>query len=104
SQGFLAGVELGQHAAGDDGGPFERRDLCKREPSHDGAVRAFDTGDVGEEDESVGLGGDGGGGGHLVGVDVVVLAVEAERNGADDGNGPHLQVGVEPLGTGEGDL
>ena len=52
--------------------------LGQREPAHDVAIGAFDAGDVGEEDERVGLGADGAGGGHLVGVDVVVLAVEAE--------------------------
>ena len=101
---FLAGVELGQHAAGDDRGLLECGDLREREPAHDGAVGAFDAGDVGEEDERVGLGGDGGGGGHLVGVDVVVLAVEAERDGGDDGDGAHGPDGVEPLGVGGGDL
>ena len=65
---------------------------------------SFDAGDVGEEDEGVGVGGDGAGGGHFVGVDVVVFAVEAEGDAADDGHGAHGPDGVEPFGIGGGDF
>ena len=47
---------------------------------------------------------DGAGRGHLVGVDVVVLAVEAERDGGDDGDGAHLPDGFEPARVGGDDL
>ena len=80
-------------------GFLERGDLREREPAHDVAVGAFDAGDVGEEDEGVGLGGDGAGGGHLVGVDVVVLAVEAEGDGGDDGDRAHRPDRFEPAGS-----
>ena len=103
-QGVAAGLELGEHASGDDRGFFEFGDLGEREPAHDFAVGALDAGDVGEEDEGVGVGADGAGGGHLVGVDVVVFAVEAEGDGGDDGDGAHLPDGVEPTWVGGGDL
>ena len=74
------------------------------EMTADLAICSFDAGDVGEEDERVRLGGDGAGGGHLVGVDVVVLAVEAECDGGDDGHGVHLPDGFEPQRVGGGDL
>ena len=56
SEGLAAGVEFGQHAAGDDLRFFHGGDLREGEPAHDVAVGAFDAGDVGEEDERVGLG------------------------------------------------
>ena len=68
------------------------------------AVSTFDAGDVGEEDQRVGLGADGAGRGHLVGVDVVVLTVEAERDRGDDGHCAHLPDGFEPAWIGGGDL
>ncbi len=83
---------------------FQGGDLGEGEPAHDVAVRAFDAGDVGEEDEGVGLGADGAGGGHLVGIDVVVLAVEAECDRGDDGNSAHRPDGFEPAWVGCGDL
>ena len=46
----------------------------------------------------------GAGGGHLVGVDVVVLAVEAERDAGDDGHGAHLPDGIEPARIGGSDF
>ena len=98
-EGFAAGVEFGQHAAGDDLLLFECRDLREREPAHDVAVGSFDARNVGEEDEGVGLGADGAGGGHLVGVDVVVLAVEAERDRRDDRDRAHGPDGFEPRGS-----
>ncbi len=83
---------------------FHGGDLCEGEPAHDVAVGSFDAGYVGEKDERVGLGADGAGGGHLVGVDVVVLAVEAERDRRDDGDGTHRPDGFEPARIGGGDL
>ncbi len=103
-EGFAAGVELGQHAPGNDLCLFQCGDLREGEPAHDVAVGSLHAGDVGEEDEGVGLGGDGAGGGHLVGVDVVVLAVEAESDGGDDGDGSHGPDGFEPSRVGCGDL
>ncbi len=103
-EGVAAGVELREHAARDDLRLFKLGDLRQGEPAHDVAVGAFDAGDVGEEDERVGLGADGAGGGHLVGVDIVVLAIEAEGDGGDDGNGAHGPDGFEPAGIGCGDL
>jgi len=102
----LAGVELGQHASGDDGCGFERGELLLNESQRrDVAIGAFDAGDVGEEDEGIGTCGDGGGGSHFVGVDVVVLTVEAEGDGADDGDGfPLVQMASRPLGVGVGDF
>ena len=54
--------------------------------------------------KGVGVGGDGAGGGHLVGVDVVVFAVEAEGDGGDDGNSVHLPDSFKPFGVGGGDF
>ncbi len=103
-QGIAAGVELGQHASGDDRGFFKFSGLRQREPAQNRAVGPFDAGNIGEEDERVGLGADGAGGGHLVGVDVVILAVEAEGDGRDDGDGTHLPDGFEPARVGRGNL
>ena len=103
-ESFAAGAELGQHAAGDDGAFGHLGDLIDGEPSEDFAVRAFDAGNVGEEDERVGVAGDGAGGGHFVGVDVVVLAVEAESHGGEDGHAVQLPDGFEPARIAGGDL
>src|ERR1700679_199010 len=103
-EGFATGVELGEHSAGDDIGLFHGGNLRQGEPAHDVAVGTFDSGDIGEEDEGIGLGGDGAGGGHLVGVDVVVLAVEAEGDGRDDGDCAHGPDGFEPAWIGGGNL
>ncbi len=96
SKSLAAGIELGQHAAGDDLLFFDGGNLRQCEPAHHVAVCSFDAGNVGQKDKRVGLGGDGAGGCHLVGVDVVVLAVEAQRNGRDDGNRTHRPDGLEP--------
>ena len=103
-EGVAAGVQFGEHAAGDDLRFFHGGNLGEGEPAHDVAVRAFDSGHVGEEDEGVGFGADGTRCGHFVGVDVVVLAVEAEGDGGDDGDGAHGPDGFEPLGVHGGDL
>lgn len=104
SKSFPAGVQFGKHAAGDDLRLLHGGDLSECEPTHYIAIGAFDAGNVGEEDEGVGLGADGAGCGHLVGVDVVVLTVEAEGDGGDDGNCAHGPDGLEPLGIHGGDL
>ena len=84
---------------------FSSAGICSEgEPAHDVAVCALDSGDIGEEDEGVGLGANGAGGGHLIGVDVVVLAVEAEGDGGDDRDSAHGPDGFEPLGVHGGDL
>src|ERR1700759_4319531 len=103
-KGFAACVELGRRAAGDDLRFFHGGNLREGEPAHDVAVGPFDAGDVGEEDEGVSLRADGAGGGHLVGVDVVIFAIETEGNGGDDGNGAHGPDSFEPTRIGGSDL
>jgi hypothetical protein len=101
---FTTGVQLGEHAAGDNLRLFHGGNLAECEPAHDVAVGTFDAGNVGEEDEGVGFGADGAGCGHLVCVDVVVLAIEAEGDGGDDGNRAHSPDGFEPFGVHGGNL
>src|SRR5580693_3144097 len=95
-EGVAARFEFGQHSAGDNLLLLHRGDLRQGKPAHDVAVRTFYSRYVGEEDERVGLGADSAGGGHFVGVDIVVLAVEAEGDGRDDGDGAHSPDGLEP--------
>ena len=101
---FAARVELWEHPAGYHGIAFELRDGREVEPAKHGAVSPFYSGDVREKDERLGVSRDGGRGGHLIGIDVVVLAVKAESDGANDGNGTHSPDGVKPLGISGGDL
>ena len=78
--------------------------MIDRQPSEHLAVRAFDAGDVGEEDERIGVAGDGAGRGHFVGVDVVVLAVEAEGHGREDGHAVQIPDGLDPARIAGDDL
>ena len=94
-ESFTAGAELGQHAAGNDGGLGHLGNLIDGEPSEYLAVRSLYAGDVGKEDQGVGTAGDGAGSGHFVGVNVVVLAIETESHGAEHRHGVELPYGVE---------
>ena len=80
----------------DDGALGHLGDLIDGEPSQHFAVCAFHAGHIGEEDESIGVAGDGAGSGHFIGVDVVVFAVEAESHRRDHGHAVQLPDGFDP--------
>src|SRR5207302_3399899 len=85
-QRVFASGELRQHAAGNRAFTAEIFYIREREASEDVAVGVFHAGDIGEEDEGVGLACGRDGGGHFVGVHVVELAVGTLREASDDGH------------------
>src|SRR5208282_16551 len=69
-EGALCGFQLQNHAAGDHAGMHEALDLPARDRGED-FFAVQDAGDVREIDEMVGANKFGGGGGHVIGIDIV---------------------------------
>src|ERR1700759_1841698 len=103
-KGFPAGAKLRQHTAADDCIPSEWGNLVDGEPAHHLAIRAAHAGNVGEKDQRVGMCGNRAGGGHLVRIDVVVLAVEAEGETGEHRHRTHLPDRFKPAWIGADDL
>src|SRR6266852_6229175 len=85
-QGLSTGLQLGQHAAADDRTSGQVSVLLGAQPRNHGSLLVLHPSEVSQKDECIRVAGSGAGGSHLVGVDVVVFAVGAERQRTEDGN------------------
>src|SRR5580698_10010648 len=103
-QSIATCIQFGKHSAGDDIALFQIGDLSKSEPAHNIAICALYTGYIGHEDKCVSLCGDSARGGHLIGVDVVVFTVEAQRDGRDDRHCTHCPDCFKPTRISRSDL
>src|SRR5580700_4128170 len=91
-----ASLELGQHAAADDGCGNQGGDIFRVQPRDNFTVGAFYSGDVRKKNERVGMASDGAGGRHLVCIDVVIFAVGTQRHRRQNRNSPRAPDGLDP--------
>src|SRR6516225_87257 len=99
-----AGFELGQPASADGRLLHHFLNGIQIEPANDGAFGVLYSGNIGEIDERVGAAGYRAGRGHLVGIHVVVLAVEAQREAGDHRNNSGAPQALDPLAIHRADL
>ena len=81
-----AGLDLGDHAAGDRAVGDEAADVVDPQFLDEGAALVEDAGNVGEKQEALGAERAGDGAGESVGVDVIGLPVGALRDRRQDGD------------------
>src|SRR5208283_1207268 len=99
-----AGLQLGQHASANGGLLHHFLYGVHIEPAHDGAFGVLHPGNIGEIHERVGATSHRAGGGHLVGVHVVVLAVKAQGEAGDNWDNSGAPQALDPLAIDRADL